>query len=226
VRLFNSIHVAEYVNPEATAATKTTKSLKNQAFDYTLSDTSHNPLQMFYETDDVLLPNESRTYLVTTDFQENTVSRSFRVVLTGLHTYDFDPTISLDIVDENGDPINESDLFKSNSITVISNSLKDDFYNYPNPFGRGSYTSTTFHFRVERPSNVQIRIFTLLGELVWSRSGENINGVIESNPYWSWDGKNDRGKTVLNGVYLCYIDIKPVGGGGSKRFLTKIAYIK
>jgi len=222
-RIFKSIHVAEYADPEASTA-KTTKSFISPAFDYTLSDTSHNPLKLFFDEDDVLLPNESRTYVVTTAFQENTVSRSFQVVLTGLHAYDFDSSILLDIVDEEGILLENSDLFISNRITVISNSLKDDFYNYPNPFGRGAHPYTTFHFRLERPSDVQIRIFTLLGELVWSRNGNFDQGI--SDGEWIWDGKNDRGKTVLNGVYLCYIDIKPVSGGGSKRFLTKIAYIK
>ena len=41
-----------------------------------------------------------------------------------------------------------------------------------------------------------------------------------------WDGKNDRGNTVLNGVYLCTIEIKPTDGGPVARYITKIAYIK
>jgi flagellar hook assembly protein FlgD len=135
--------------------------------------------------------------------------------------------VTLDIVDPSGEPIGRSKSFDSDPITVISNNLKDDFYNYPNPFGRGGYTSTIFHFRLETESNVEIRIFTLLGELVRTFKREGITErIVDGDPYFRWDGKNDRGKTVLNGVYLCYIDIKPVNGGGSKRFLTKIAYIK
>ena len=38
-----------------------------------------------------------------------------------------------------------------------------------------------------------------------------------------WDGRNDRGKVVLNGVYLCQIQIR---GGSDLTFMTKIAYIK
>jgi len=41
-----------------------------------------------------------------------------------------------------------------------------------------------------------------------------------------WDGKNDRGYVVLNGVYLCTVEIKPQNGQPRQRYITKIAYIK
>ena len=101
--------------------------------------------------------------------------------------------------------------------------MEDDFYNYPNPFGR-QYPETFFHFQLENTSNVDIRIFTLLGELVWSWQGADLpQGIYDR--FATWDGRNDKGKVVLNGVYLCYIDISPQSGG-SKRYMTKIAFIK
>ena len=42
--------------------------------------------------------------------------------------------------------------------------------------------------------------------------------------YVEWDGKNDMGDVVLNGVYLCAIEIKD--SSGSNQYMTKIAYIK
>jgi hypothetical protein len=41
-----------------------------------------------------------------------------------------------------------------------------------------------------------------------------------------WDGRNDRGIQVLNGVYLCQIVITPKNGASGQTYMTKIAYIK
>ncbi|MEJ2056103.1 MAG: hypothetical protein P8X42_19490, partial [Calditrichaceae bacterium] len=191
-RIFNMLHVNEF-NIGGNQPAKKSSGYSVQSIDYQLSDTSHNPLTLPFGEEDIIPPNTNRTYLITTDFQENTVSRSFQLVLSGLETYDFDSTVTLDIVDPSGEPIGRSKSFDSDPITVISNNLKDDFYNYPNPFGRGGYTSTIFHFRLETESNVEIRIFTLLGELVRTFKREGITErIVDGDPYFRWDGKNDR----------------------------------
>jgi flagellar hook assembly protein FlgD len=78
---------------------------------------------------------------------------------------------------------------------------------------------------LEHPSDVTIRIYTLVGELVWTKSITGLSAQIYDDLV-TWDGKNDRGNTVLNGVYLCTIEIKPTDGGKAARYITKIAYIK
>ncbi len=78
---------------------------------------------------------------------------------------------------------------------------------------------------LEENSDVDIRIFTLNGELVWSKKLVGLHRGFYDRLV-KWDGKNDKGQRVLNGVYLGAIDIKPLNGGAAKRYITKIAYIK
>ena len=76
-------------------------------------------------------------------------------------------------------------------------------------------------------TNVHFRIFTLTGALVWSASfsesdpqgmkglhSSEYNGVV-------WDGRNDDGRMVLNGVYILVMD---TGYGDIGK--TKIAVVK
>ena len=61
--------------------------------------------------------------------------------------------------------------------------------------------------------------------LVKSWRFENLQaGLIDGQV--KWDGRNDRGVQVLNGVYLCQIVITPKNGGSGQTYMTKIAYIK
>jgi hypothetical protein len=225
VKLFKTITVEEYT-AEATAGNlgKGTETKKTQSFiDYTVNDSSANPLELRFQEPDVIASGEARYYRVKGEFQDNTLSRGFRLVLNDVHVFDFDADNPLDIIDALGKPLAQSKAFSSKMLTVISSSLEEDFYNYPNPFGR-EYPETFFTFRLEQGADVDIRIFTLLGELVWSWKGTALPpGVYDR--FVRWDGRNDRGNVVLNGVYLCYIDMK-AQGGQNKRFITKIAYIK
>ncbi len=113
---------------------------------------------------------------------------------------------------------------KSGRLTVIPDDPKETFRNYPNPFGR-DYDETTIIFYLEHDSEVNLRIFTLTGALVRSWQFENMQaGLIDGQV--KWDGRNDRGVTVLNGVYLCQIVITPKNGASGQTYMTKIAYIK
>jgi hypothetical protein len=191
--------------------------------DYQISDTTNNPFWITFTEKDVLPPKTSDTLVVLAEFNSKPVNRSFHTVLRNMNVYDVDPSIPLTIMDENGVKINESNEFVSGLFTIISSNPKEAFGNYPNPFGRNE-DKTTITFYLQNQSDVEIRIFTLLGELVWTKKLTGLN----AGHYKSvkWNGRNDRGHVVLNGVYLCYIDIIPRNGGSKKRYVTKIAYIK
>lgn len=94
-------------------------------------------------------------------------------------------------------------------ITVIENenSLLDDgllLNNYPNPF----YTSTTIQFYIPRKSLVQINIFNINGELIFS-GGNKIYDKGEHKFLWKSQGFPD-------GLYFCRLTV------GSKEKITKM----
>ena len=164
--------------------------------------------------------------LVIAKFSANAATRSFRTVLRSINAYDDDPAYPVLIVDRNGEHIGQSDYFSSGVFYVITDNLKEAFIVYPNPFIQSEYPVAKIRFLLKERSDVVLRIYTLLGELVRSKWNMNLNGL-NPGPYDGdvfWDGTNDRGEKVLNGVYLCTIEIR--GQSSTKRFITKIGYIK
>jgi len=72
------------------------------------------------------------------------------------------------------------------------------FQNYHNPFN----SSTTISYNLSIPSFVNIDIFNYAGKKVKTLVNEN-----QTTGYKSavWDGKNNLGEFVPNGVYLYYL---------------------
>lgn len=78
----------------------------------------------------------------------------------------------------------------------------DDFaminaVNYPNPFSN----STTFTFQRTsfNPINVEIKIYSIAGRLI---GNINVQNIAENFVRIPWDGKDNDGKTLANGVYF------------------------
>ena len=225
--LFAMLQSISVVNAaEAESRLGKTSSVKDAAefIRFTLSDTVQNPVQIVFDQDAEMAARADYDFVIMAEFQDNVINRGFRAVLRGIHAYDFDPGSPLEIIDSAGVKIEESENLESKAFTVISKNPEEGFFNYPNPFGR-QYPYTSIQFVLENASDVQIRIFTLLGEAVWSRSLPGLSAGLYENLV-RWDGKNGRGYQVLNGVYLCTIEIRPTNGQPNKRYITKIAYIK
>ena len=95
----------------------------------------------------------------------------------------------------------------------------DFAYNYPNPFNPEK-GSTGFHFMLESPTEVDIKIFDLFGNLVRQKSNieclkyNDLNSGGEANRELSWDGRNGLGEIVASGVYIAII--KPKNGKALK----------
>jgi hypothetical protein len=70
------------------------------------------------------------------------------------------------------------------------------FQNHPNPFN----PTTTIRYRPQVESNVQIKIYDLLGQCVRTVVAENQPG---GNHMVLWDSTNDAGSPVASGVYFC-----------------------
>ncbi len=116
--------------------------------------------------------------------------------------------------------------FSSGTLVVMQSDLAKSFCNYPNPFGTSARPLTKFVYYLEQPSDVQIKIFTLTGDLVqaWeytkaAHPAQTSAGVHQDDVVW--DGRNGRGEKVMNGIYLAYLKTEQ-----GELALTKIAVVK
>jgi hypothetical protein len=223
--LFKSIKVVNYRAYNDDQLAKNASSGEELVFaEYILDDNTDNPLQLDFDRVDSLRAEEEDSLFVIAEVRDDAPNKSFIAVLKDVQLYDVDPSILLSAVDDENQELANSDKFITHTFTVIDQDPEAVFRNYPNPFG-AQYDHTTIAFKLEHPSDVTIRIYTLVGELVWTKSITGLSAQIYDDLV-TWDGKNDRGNTVLNGVYLCTIEIKPTDGGKAARYITKIAYIK
>ncbi|HET9056465.1 MAG TPA: C25 family cysteine peptidase [Chitinophagaceae bacterium] len=86
---------------------------------------------------------------------------------------------------------------------VINKPMISNFLNYPNPFT----TSTAFVFTVtgsEVPQNIKIQILTITGKIVREITKEELGPIhIGRNiTEFKWDGTDQFGQKLANGVYL------------------------
>jgi len=67
--------------------------------------------------------------------------------------------------------------------------------NYPNPFN----PSTTIEYQLPKTGNVEIKIFSVNGQLV-----KTLESTHQSSGTHTvvWDGKNNSGKSVASGLYV------------------------
>jgi hypothetical protein len=89
-----------------------------------------------------------------------------------------------------------------------------NLWSCPNPFS----DLTTVYYHLEEPSDVTFRIFTLIGDPVWTLELP----AVSAGPHTLlWDGTNDSGKKILNGVYWLFMQ---TDNGVEGKF--KIAVVK
>jgi hypothetical protein len=95
-----------------------------------------------------------------------------------------------------------------------------DVYNYPNPFS----TDTYFTFKLTQiPDELKIRIFTIAGRLIKEISKKSFELNYDFNRIY-WDGKDQDGDKLANGVYLYKIIMKK--GSKTLNVTQKLAIIK
>ncbi len=169
---------------------------------------------------------EGDTVLVEADIASGASPGEIRVDIAGGGDVNFTvgnssgPGVGV-VRDEDGGSI--SGYFLSGPMNVMSSVFEEYVHNYPNPFRAGSEATRISYF-LSSPSRVRIRIYDLTGHLVWTREVEpgrnqvysSARGVYEVE----WDGRNDNGEVVRNGVYICKIT------AGSKSAIFKIAVAK
>jgi|GEM_PF-2799043 len=81
--------------------------------------------------------------------------------------------------------------------------FEDSFITYPNPADIKNY-KVSIKFYLEKDAKMTMKIFTLTGELVKTLSdGQTFSGT--TRHILQWNGKNDAGVEVVNGVYLIHV---------------------
>jgi flagellar hook assembly protein FlgD len=89
------------------------------------------------------------------------------------------------------------------SFQVINKAMISNLFNYPNPFT----TSTAFVFTitgVEVPQNFKIQILTVTGKIVREITKAELGSlrVGRNITEYKWDGTDQYGQKLANGVYL------------------------
>ena len=101
---------------------------------------------------------------------------------------------------------------------------------FPNPFSPYK-NNMSINYILTKDSNVTIKIYTLLGDLVrtLNYNAGSEGGKGDSNGYNNkveWDGKNGDSMIVGNGVYIMQIVAEPIDGSGKTTETKKIMVIK
>ncbi|MEP6727959.1 MAG: C25 family cysteine peptidase [Bacteroidota bacterium] len=179
--------------------------LKDDAKYLLLTDTSNLIVQVKFPD------NTLRTY------QFNTDTLRFTPALNGTDnsaTIDFSPEF-LNQVNENGDEyqliVKGKDVSGNKAgaseytitFRVISKPMISNLLNYPNPFT----TSTAFVFTItgsDIPENMKIQILTVTGKIVREVTKQELGPLhIGRNiTDYKWDGNDQFGQRLANGVYL------------------------
>src|SRR5690606_2947154 len=115
-------------------------------------------------------------------------------------------TLSVQAADETGNR-SGAEPYRVN-VEVINESTVTNFFPYPNPFS----TSTRFVFTLtgsELPDNLIIQIMTVAGTVVREITMDEMGPIKIGNNLtdYAWDGKDEFGDQLANGVYLYRVKI-------------------
>ncbi len=118
----------------------------------------------------------------------------------------------------------EGDLGSTNGYQksfVVSSEAKILYaYNYPNPFSEDTY----FTFKLTQvPDELNIRIYTVAGRLIKKINVSPALLNVDFNKIY-WDGKDEDGDDVANGVYFYKIILK--NGDKQENITQKLAKVK
>ncbi|MCU7520555.1 MAG: type IX secretion system sortase PorU, partial [Ignavibacteria bacterium] len=120
------------------------------------------------------------------------------------------------------------DIFNNSSeseehFTVVGGSdmAIRDVLNYPNPFS--SSTTFTFQRNTSDPVDVKIKVYTVAGRMIKEIEGMSITDKFVRI---DWDGRDNDGNLLSNGVYLYKVIIKGAQEAGRQEVLGKLAVIR
>jgi flagellar hook assembly protein FlgD len=94
-------------------------------------------------------------------------------------------------------------------------------FNYPNPFAHG--TTFTFQQNQSSPIDVEIKIYTLAGRIVRVLRSSS---VMDTFVRIEWDGRDEDGDILANGVYLYRVVAHTVDGEKSTQAIGKLSVLR
>ena len=152
-------------------------------------------------------------------------SNSFRINYNPWLTEDGVYELRVQATDESGNLSGYNDY--KIQFEVINKSTVTQVVNYPNPFS----SSTRFVFTLtgaEVPTDFRIQIMTITGKIVRTILRDEIGAIhIGRNiSDFAWDGKDDFGDQLANGVYLYRVSMGINGTDIEKRETALDAYFK
>jgi len=100
----------------------------------------------------------------------------------------------------------------SSDENILANKIKL-FGNYPNPFN----PKTDIVFQVLNQTNVEVFIYNVYGQKIWTKNTGQIDKGVYSIP---WHGKNTTGESAVSGVYFYQIIV------GDKQLINKMSLVK
>jgi len=124
-----------------------------------------------------------------------------------------DGTYTLRVQSRDGSDNQAGQNYYEISFRVINEQTATNFYPYPNPFS----TSMRFVFTLtgaEVPEDIRISIMTLSGKVVRQITKEELGNLQIGNNIseFTWDGTDQFGDKLANGVYLYKVDLKDSNG--------------
>jgi len=174
---------------------------------------------------DTLLPGVANKIEFLVDIAENAKFADFQVTIDSSSFFEMTELGSTQKpkLIFNGESSAEFEITSGFSNIVPRNFAKA-FWNYPNPFGSSDKRTTTIQYLLDEDTDVELRIYTLLGELVWSKryskdEPQGKKGMHDGD--FTWDATNSSGHKVLNGVYAAVLSTSY-----GKSATTKIAVLK
>lgn len=183
--------------------------------------TSTNPLIISFTRQDTLLSGSPDLIDVLVDIADNVSVKNFKLAF--IHSDNIEaidevePQPRVQVVTSDG--LSGSDfVLTSATLVPFDDKFETSFYNYPNPFAPREDGSviTRFNYFLPQDSEVEFRIFTLIGELVYAKSYKATDpqgragsrGGSFASSYLEWNGLNGKGDLVLNGVYVAILKTK------------------
>ncbi|MBN2571347.1 MAG: T9SS type A sorting domain-containing protein, partial [Ignavibacteriales bacterium] len=132
-------------------------------------------------------------------------------LIDGIHNIKVYPT------DASG---NTDSIGYSKSFQVSSELQVLYLYNYPNPFSDETY----FTFKLTQiPDEFILKIFTIAGRLIKEIKVNSLNLNYDFNRIY-WDGKDQDGDRIANGVYFYKVIVKQ--GDKTKDYTQKLAIVR
>ena len=195
----------------------------DQLISVAISDPGSNPVQLIFDQPLQIPAGESDSLVLRIDLSGAQLNRNFNLSISNVWARGASSNPA-DVLDGFGTPIINSGSIKSGGITILSGDPEVAFRNYPNPFGKDSNNGsglTFFSFVMESGSEATISIYTLTGQLVYrqTESGLDSGGRLYNRTLF-WNGKNDVGQTVVNGVYIAILE------ANGRQYTTKVAFVK